>query len=111
LQAIGVEVPIMDRDPHRWRFRLSTLMLLVISLALALTLVIERRRSALELERLRAAEAAARDQAVMSEVRLQKARDASRQALANAQQTRAQSDATARSQRPPGESPERTTDR
>ena len=42
LQANGVEVPIMERDRPRWRFRISTLMLLVVILGLVLTLVVDR---------------------------------------------------------------------
>jgi hypothetical protein len=45
LQANGLEAPIMQHQPRRWRIRISTLMLLVIIAAFTVAVVIERRKS------------------------------------------------------------------
>jgi hypothetical protein len=69
----------MEREPQRWRFRISTLMLLVVIAALATALFVEHtKRLAAERraagEAMRAAVRAREDQAVAEHGRAQAAR-------------------------------------
>src|SRR5262245_6466832 len=106
LQANGVEAASMEHDRTRGRIRISNVMLLVIILALVLTLAIELLNKEREVQQAQAEAAVARQKAAAA--RWESAVAAS---LATILKTKAVTQATARSQRPPSESPELTIDR
>jgi hypothetical protein len=106
----------MENQCPRWRFRISTLMLLVVIAALSIALVIERHTSKQSEQRFRASAELARAETEVARaesarrlVMMQRAVDASQQALAKAQRTKAQTDANAPGQGATSKSRSQTT--